>query len=283
MRPMFFAFFLMLVLQGAQAQVVSHGVPASVTSPTADGRLHCVPSSVVSPTAPRGAINTVNGAFFPIPSPRVRFGGPRAHRPRPDFVPVPIFSPGYGYYPYGTDYTNAPVADSNSSSSSSLSGADQGTSGDSESADSYAPGSNPDVVREAYYRGAHDAMAAQQQRGGDSRYGEHYFDSREKARPNSPAADDGKTQGKMAPEPPGTNSQGLSGDDPAPKSAKAPEAPPTIFIFKDGHQVETQNFAIVGQTVFDFSSKPLRKIQIAELDLDATRKANDDRGITVHL
>jgi hypothetical protein len=43
------------------------------------------------------------------------------------------------------------------------------------------------------------------------------------------------------------------------------------------------NYAIVGQTLFDFSAKPLRKIKIAELDLDATRKVNDDLGMPITL
>ena len=60
-------------------------------------------------------------------------------------------------------------------------------------------------------------------------------------------------------------------------------SPATVFIFKDGHKIETQNYAIQGQTLFDFSNNHLTKVKLAELDLDATRKANDDLGITVKL
>ena len=60
-------------------------------------------------------------------------------------------------------------------------------------------------------------------------------------------------------------------------------SPATVFIFKDGHKVETHSYAIVGQMLFDFSSKPLKKLQIADLDVDATRKANDDLGIVLTL
>ena len=34
----------------------------------------------------------------------------------------------------------------------------------------------------------------------------------------------------------------------------------------------------MGQTLFDLSSKPLKKIQMAELDLYASRKVNEDLG-----
>ena len=60
-------------------------------------------------------------------------------------------------------------------------------------------------------------------------------------------------------------------------------SPATVFIFKDGHKIETHSYAIVGQTLFDFTSKPLKKLQIADLDVDATRKANDDLGISLTL
>ncbi len=58
---------------------------------------------------------------------------------------------------------------------------------------------------------------------------------------------------------------------------------PTIFIFKDGHQLETKNYAIMGGTLFDFSGKVLKKIQMDEIDSAATLKANDDRGVVMKL
>ncbi len=39
----------------------------------------------------------------------------------------------------------------------------------------------------------------------------------------------------------------------------------------------------MGQSLFDFSSKTLKKIQLEEIDSAATLKANDDRGISVKL
>ena len=55
--------------------------------------------------------------------------------------------------------------------------------------------------------------------------------------------------------------------------------PSTLLIFRDGHQTELQNYAIVGDTLFDLADNRSHKIQLADLDLPATRKANDARGV----
>jgi len=80
--------------------------------------------------------------------------------------------------------------------------------------------------------------------------------------------------------------------DPAPKSktsappapaAEPPEPvadqPTTVLVFKDGHKSEVQNYAIVGETLFDFTDGRSHKIPLADLNLPATRKANEDRGV----
>ena len=72
-------------------------------------------------------------------------------------------------------------------------------------------------------------------------------------------------------------------EEPAPQPPRENNSPKTVFIFKDGHQIETRNFAIVGQTLYDFSDSGLKKVQLSEMDKDATVKANDDRGIQVKL
>jgi len=75
--------------------------------------------------------------------------------------------------------------------------------------------------------------------------------------------------------------------DPAPRAA-APEdpaepvvapQPTTVLVFKDGHKSDVQNYAIVNGTLFDFTDGRSRKIPLADLDLPATQKANDDRGV----
>jgi hypothetical protein len=60
-----------------------------------------------------------------------------------------------------------------------------------------------------------------------------------------------------------------------------PEPPqdPTVLVFKDGHQLEIANYAIVNQTLYDLTPGHPRKIALADLDLPATQKQNDDHGI----
>ena len=71
----------------------------------------------------------------------------------------------------------------------------------------------------------------------------------------------------------------------APSAPATPEAPrdPTMLVFKDGHQLEVTNYAIVGQTLFDLTTGHPRKIAVAELDLAATQKKNDERGVSFQL
>jgi hypothetical protein len=59
--------------------------------------------------------------------------------------------------------------------------------------------------------------------------------------------------------------------------------PDTVLIFKDGHQVEVSNYAIVGVTLFDLSQGHHQKIPLSELNLTATAKENDDRGTDFRL
>jgi len=68
---------------------------------------------------------------------------------------------------------------------------------------------------------------------------------------------------------------------PAQESANpGPLTPPTVLVFRDQHKQDVQNYAIVGQTLWDFESQRTHKIPLSDLDLQATIKANDDRGVT---
>lgn len=68
---------------------------------------------------------------------------------------------------------------------------------------------------------------------------------------------------------------------PAPVASEEPVAaqPSTVLIYKDGRHSDVLNYAIVGDTLFDFGNGRARKILLADLDLPATRRANDDRGV----
>ena len=77
-----------------------------------------------------------------------------------------------------------------------------------------------------------------------------------------------------------------AGSQPAPMETTGDETtepvaaqPSTVLVFKDGHKSDVTNYAIVGDTLFDFEGARTRKILLADLDLPATHKANDDRGI----
>jgi hypothetical protein len=74
-------------------------------------------------------------------------------------------------------------------------------------------------------------------------------------------------------------------DPPASDAELAPESPQpsTLLVFKDGHQLEVGNYAIVSQTLYDLAPGRPRKIALADLDLSATQKQNDDRGVAFQL
>jgi len=257
LRPAFFL-VLAVALQGVHAQQVeSHGVPASVLSPTSPGAAHGVPSSVTSPAParfPNGRVAFDSRRF------RVPFGTHHARRPRHEFVPVPIFIPAY---PLASDYTDSEQT------------ADQPPPEDPQPDSS----SDSQALREAYLRGAHDALAQQR----DSRYGDHYLDAREQRQSKTSAGKSKAAQEtKQAQEEDADGKQSPASEDAAPAQPDQPDnSPATVFIFKDGHKIETQNYAIVGETLIDFSNNAMRKIKLSELDLNATKKANDDLGITV--
>jgi len=57
----------------------------------------------------------------------------------------------------------------------------------------------------------------------------------------------------------------------------------TLLIFKDGRQLEIGNYAIIGATLFDLTPGHSRKLALADLDLEATLKENDNRGVTFQI
>lgn len=263
-----FSVFLLFVVQ-AHAQLFSHGIPAGATSPEPDGRQHGIPSNVQSPTPIPPGVN-VPGVNVPsqrrfFRGPLHRFGNP--HDRRKVIVPIPIFYPIYGYgepgYPADPfvqppDQGAEPSAADNSSDNSSTSSREQTEAANSD-----------DLLRQAYLQGARDALQDTLRKERDSgRYGDHYLDSRERSGSSGRSTDRTTT---------------AQPDETAAAPPKEDNGPATVFIFKDGHQIETKNFAIMGDTLYDFSGTILKKVQLGDLDKDKTIKANDDRGITVKL
>ena len=70
---------------------------------------------------------------------------------------------------------------------------------------------------------------------------------------------------------------------PAAETASETKQPETLLVFKDGHHVEIQNYAIVGDMLYDMTPGHSHKVLLADLDLDATTKQNDERGIDFRL
>jgi hypothetical protein len=63
------------------------------------------------------------------------------------------------------------------------------------------------------------------------------------------------------------------------ESKPVPAQPASVLVFKDGHRLELQNYAIVGDTLYDFTPGHQRRIALSQLDLKATADANESAGI----
>jgi len=57
---------------------------------------------------------------------------------------------------------------------------------------------------------------------------------------------------------------------------------PTMLVFRDGKRQEVNSYAIMGDSLFVFD-QGRKKIALADLDIPATTKANDDRGVEFRL
>ena len=53
----------------------------------------------------------------------------------------------------------------------------------------------------------------------------------------------------------------------------------TVLVYRDGHQLEVNNYAVMGNTVWVLGDQTTRKIPLTDLDLDVTQKLNADRGV----
>ena len=58
------------------------------------------------------------------------------------------------------------------------------------------------------------------------------------------------------------------------------DQPQTVLVFKDGHQLEVQNYAIVGGTLYDMTPGHPRRVALSELNVPATQQQNEDRGLS---
>lgn len=74
-----------------------------------------------------------------------------------------------------------------------------------------------------------------------------------------------------APPPPGTS-----------LSVQQPSGPAT-FVFRDGHRVTAQNYAIAGDTLWILNEHTAKKVSLADLDRTATEQVNAANGIELRL
>lgn len=73
----------------------------------------------------------------------------------------------------------------------------------------------------------------------------------------------------------------------ATRAAAPPEPPPipeekpptTVLVYRDGHQTQIQNYAILGGTLWVFADQGTRRVPLAELDVAASQRVNEDRGV----
>jgi len=70
---------------------------------------------------------------------------------------------------------------------------------------------------------------------------------------------------------------------PDPPAAPMAREPDTILVFKDGHKTQVGNYAIVGSNLFDLTPGHRQKVDLADLNVPATQKANDDQGVDFRL
>jgi hypothetical protein len=60
---------------------------------------------------------------------------------------------------------------------------------------------------------------------------------------------------------------------------RAAVVPATALVYRDQHVEEVRNYAIAGGTLWVLNEQTAKKIPLAQLDLPATVKMNDDRGV----
>lgn len=58
-----------------------------------------------------------------------------------------------------------------------------------------------------------------------------------------------------------------------------PSEPPTVIVLRDGRRLETTNYAVMDSTLWNFSARPVQKIPLSAIDINASEKANAERGV----
>ena len=122
-----------------------------------------------------------------------------------------------------------------------------------------------------------DQQENQQQSPEEYRGGPTIFDRRGSGTP-APLSDPGSEAHRNDP----TRSEAEAAPAAPPQETVA-DLPRTLLVFKDGHQAEVENYAVIGDTLYDLTPGRHHKIPLGDLDLTSTAKQNDDRGIDFRL
>jgi len=153
---------------------------------------------------------------------------------------IPTYGYGYGYYPYNY-YSPYPGAVS--------------VAPDPITQQGYGYDSGYGYAQDQYAQQA-EASAAQNQ--ADLTY--------EVSRLSQEVEDLRQQQAMMQPAPP-------------PQPVTPTPVTPTVLVFRDGHQTEIQNYAVVGQTLWILDDRATKRVPLSDLDLDATQRENRTRGM----
>lgn len=57
----------------------------------------------------------------------------------------------------------------------------------------------------------------------------------------------------------------------------------TTFVFRDGHRVTAQNYAIAGETLWILNEHAAKKVPLSDIDVAATEQVNAANGVDVRL
>ena len=108
----------------------------------------------------------------------------------------------------------------------------------------------------------------------DQRYGEHDTDYREAQRLRQEEEDRQAQARRREEEAQQADARAAAPAQPKPEK----QDPAAVLVFKDGHRQDVSGYAITGDVLYDLGQGGARKIQLADLDLPATRKLNDQLG-----
>lgn len=246
---------IILFATAALAQV--RGVPASVTSQTVTRSSPGVPASVTSlgpngfaatplPPMPPSTFTCFGGGLYCAPGTAPPAKGHHRHHRDSGYIPY-----GYPVYPAYSDYSGYPAV----------------YTGDQLPVPGYMqPGYSGYGVPSAYPPDTDPPPAAPT-----------VFERRPTSRPY--ARDEARYDQDYRPTDPAQPNEQRS------KSVEigVGEQDTTTLVFRDGHQMDLRNYAIVGRALFNFDGSGPFKVLLAELDIPATEKLNSDRGVIFKL